>query len=161
MATKFDELVANPRGQAPGRTSFLTRFRRVLRRYLPRGVGLRDMVSDWRCRGETTRSRRSSGWTPADACAQTSSDFVPRSDLWSGHGFGFAVGESPLRSVASAAHLLSMPSCTTTKPRPPATAPYTAAPFSGSDYRQTVEPRIFRDKGVVGCCVSPFSRFLV
>ena len=25
--------------------------------------------------------------------------------------FGFAVGESPLRSVASAAHLLSMPSC--------------------------------------------------
>ena len=30
--------------------------------------------------------------------------------------FGFAVGESLLRSVASAAHLLSMPSCIVTKP---------------------------------------------
>ena len=33
-----------------------------------------------------------------------------------------------------------MPSCTATNPRPTATAPYTAAaPFSGADYRQTVE----------------------
>ena len=122
----------NSRGQAPGRTSFLTRFSHVLRRYQPRGVGLSDEVSQWRCRRETIRLRqgyggqerlrRSSDLTPADACAQTSSDFAPRSDLWSGHSFGFAVGESPLRSVAFAAHLSSMPSCTTTKPRPNASA---------------------------------------
>ena len=46
--------------------------------------------------------RRSSDLTPADACAP----------------FGFAVGESPLRSVASAAHLSSMPSCMEMRKRP-------------------------------------------
>ena len=82
MQNESDGIRGNPRGQAPGRTSFLTRFSHVLRRYQPRGVGLSDEVSQWRCRRETIRlrqgyggqerSRRSSGWTPADAYAQTS-----------------------------------------------------------------------------------------
>ena len=127
-------------GQTSGRTSFLPRFRHVLRRYPLRRMGLSDEVSQWRCRRETRRSGRSSDLTPADACAQTSSDFAPRSDLWSGHNFGFAVGESPLRSVASAAHLLSMPSCTTTKPRPTASAPNCAA-FGRASVMQTLQRR--------------------
>ena len=49
---------------------------------------------------------RSSDLTPTDACAP----------------FGFAVGESPLRSIASAAHLSSMPSCMVTRKRPNASA---------------------------------------
>ena len=51
----------NPRCQAPGRTSFLPRFRHVLRRYPPRCVGLSDEVSQWRCRRETIHLRQGYG----------------------------------------------------------------------------------------------------
>ena len=57
---------------------------------------------------------RTAGWTAANGCRMLVDACAP---------FGFAVGESPLRSVASAAHLLSMPSCTTTNPKPTASAP--------------------------------------
>ena len=92
----------------PERTSFLPRFRHVLRRYLPRCVGLSDEVSQWRCRRETRRLRRSSDLT----------------------------------------HCLSMPSCTTTKPRPTASAPNCAAwPSPSSRPRPHI---IITEKRVVG-----------